>query len=244
MFNKESKEVTRVKAIEFWNLFIYMYPLFKEWAEDIVFTNHSNNSSTMYDYCVQIALLGNLLMNPIMRKDLELLRHLIYSMLYDTVVLFGNEVLTLVSYRIGHYPFFILWHGPVYIVSAFPMENSIAHFMNAITGTFNIEKKSLHGILVKQRVMYYKRTNGLLNKHFGIGSSVYAYSPNFGYVFVSETPSGYMLYQCDSVLKGKIQVRSKIAVEKLDESFVPCFALVMNETTVLVPIHYTSKYLL
>jgi len=244
IFTKGTNEVTRVKALELWNLFIYMYPLFKEYTTEITYTNYTGNTSTLYDYLVRIAMLGNWFMNPILRKDLENLRYLIYSVLYDTTTLFGNEVLTLVSHRIGHYPHLIQWHGPIFIISAFPMERSISHFMNAITGTFNIEKKSLHGILVKQRVMYYRRVTGVLKNHFGIGSSVFVYSPNYGYAFLCETLKGYMLYTCDNVFIGQAQTKSKIFLQNIDESFVPCFTLVINETTVLIPLHYTIKYFL
>lgn len=68
-----------------------------------------------------------------------------------------------------HYPFFIKWHGPVFITSTFPLEKSMSMFMKTITG------KCLLGIAVRQRLLFAKRIDGTYKKSFGIGNNTFVY---------------------------------------------------------------------
>ncbi len=246
IFKKNSNDVTKIKAIELWNLFIYMFPLFQEFTNDVKF-NSNNKELTLYNYLQDVASVGNILLNPANRNDLEGMRRKIYFLLRNTEIVFGKELMSLVSHKLIHYPFFIKWHGPLYLLTTFPMENLISVFMNAITGTFNIERKSLHGVVIKQRMWYVKRQLGELANHFGIGNTKFIYSPLFGYTKMKKTKDGFTLKYCQQIIESqehKFKWHKEEVVQKLDKSFVPCFCLKLKEWTILIPIHYNMKYFL
>jgi len=240
---KQKKEITGVKAIQYWNIFIYMFPLFYPHTNHITYKNRHGESKTMYDYISNISKFGNMVINPISLDGIEQLFDLVFEILWDTEVLFGRELLTLVSHRLIHYPYLILWHGPVYLNSAFPMERSIHDFLDTITGTNYIERKCLHSMLVKQKLKYYNRTTGESKQTFSIGNSEFVYcSEGFAKVEHHKTTSGITLHYCSHVVIYPLQTKGSKYYEKFPLDCVPCFALTLESCTILVPTHKNVSF--
>jgi hypothetical protein len=94
---------------------------------------------------------------------------------------------------------------------------------------------------------YVRRQLGELSNHFGIGNTKYIYSPVLGYVKMKKIKEGYSLKYCHQLIESqeqKFKWWKEEITPKLDKSFVPCFNIVLNECTILIPVHTNLKYFL
>ena len=96
--------------------------------------------TNVYELICKVAMLGNLVMNPSSKENLILMEKLCHAITCDVGIVFGNQ-LSYVRHRVFHFPHFIRLHGPLFLVTAFPIEKLISIINHCITGNIYIEKR-------------------------------------------------------------------------------------------------------
>jgi len=99
-------------------------------------------------------------------------------------------------------------------------------------------------MLVKQKLQYLNRLWGQTKQRFSIGNWEFVYSDKEGFakVHYHKPETSVTLYFCSHIISYPLHTIREQVVDQIPPEFVPCFALEMESTTVLVPVHRNVEF--